>query len=634
MNFRLRPLSYLVAAALLTLIGGPALAVTVEQALKLAPSQKDVDYDKPPQADVAKCTIAAEKIGGQTAWVVRGPSGELLRQFVDTNNDNVVDRWSYFKDGVEVYRDIDENFNGRPDQHRWMNLAGSRWGIDKNEDGKIDSWKAISAEEVTSELVMALRDRDEARYARLLITPNELNNLGLGKDKLRDLTAKLTAASGKFKALAAAQKMITAKTTWQYFAASRPAMIPAGTEESTADILVYENVIAMVETGAEHGQLHVGAMVKVGDVWRLVELPKLPNADGKLSDLAFTFVPGPAAPSNVRSGAETAAPGNDELQTLLSKLEQLDKTANSTTGDALNKANDDRCDVLLQLAATDTAHRAEWMRQLSDVISAAVQGGGYPGGVEKLRLLSEKLEKNGEDAELAGHTRFCYLAADYNQSLQDKKGSDSFPETQKVWVANLEQFVKDFPKTSDTSEALLQLGIAEEFGGQEDLAKKWYGQLVDNFKQAPAFRKAAGSLRRLDAVGKPLGIVGRGLRNEAVDTSKLTGKVVLIQYWATWCQPCITDMAQIKQLKAKYGKSFEVVGINLDSEKQTAIDLLKSNPAPWPTLWEKGGLESPYANDMGILTLPTMVLIDGRGNVVNRGLHITDLDNELKNLIK
>ncbi len=63
-----------------------------------------------------KCTIKAEKVDGQTGWVVRDPHGQILREFVDTNGDNVVDRWSYFKDGIEVYRDIDSNYNGKADQ--------------------------------------------------------------------------------------------------------------------------------------------------------------------------------------------------------------------------------------------------------------------------------------------------------------------------------------------------------------------------------------------------------------------------------------------------------------------------------------------------------------------------------------
>ena len=79
----------------------------------------------------------------------KGPRGVILRKFVDTNDDNIVDQWSYYKDGLEVYRDIDSNFNGKADQYRWFHTGGSRWGIDTKEDGTIDYWKSISAEEVT-----------------------------------------------------------------------------------------------------------------------------------------------------------------------------------------------------------------------------------------------------------------------------------------------------------------------------------------------------------------------------------------------------------------------------------------------------------------------------------------------------
>src|ERR1041384_3542893 len=193
-----RPLVTLLTAsiALLAAASAGAASPTVEQALKLAPIQKDVDYDIPSAADAAKCTIKAEKVGGQTGWVVRGPNGQILRQFVDTNGDNVVDRWSYFKDGIEVYRDIDENFNGKADQYRWLNTAGMRWGMDKAEDGKIDSWKQISPEEVSAEVVLAIRDKDPARFARVLLTPSEAKSLGLGQAKTKQLLDKIGAAPG------------------------------------------------------------------------------------------------------------------------------------------------------------------------------------------------------------------------------------------------------------------------------------------------------------------------------------------------------------------------------------------------------------------------------------------------------
>ena len=115
-----------------------AATPTAEQALRLAPVQKDVDYIDPPRKMPSKCTIKSEKRKKQTGWIIRDESGKILREFVDTNGDNIVDHWSYFKDGVEVYRDIDTKFAGKANEFRWLNTGGVRWGIARETDGQID----------------------------------------------------------------------------------------------------------------------------------------------------------------------------------------------------------------------------------------------------------------------------------------------------------------------------------------------------------------------------------------------------------------------------------------------------------------------------------------------------------------
>ena len=132
---------------------------TVAYALGLKPKQV-VQYDIPDDTGAKTATLAMEKANGMTSWVVRSSQGILLRRFADTNGDRVVDQWSYYKDGLEVYRDLDTDHNTKPDQCRWLGGAGSRWGIDSNEDGILDRWKILSPEEATAEIVTALANRD------------------------------------------------------------------------------------------------------------------------------------------------------------------------------------------------------------------------------------------------------------------------------------------------------------------------------------------------------------------------------------------------------------------------------------------------------------------------------------------
>src|SRR5688572_12416774 len=133
-------------AAVMALAGGETWGQTPtpQQALSYEPTQAGIDYDRPAAAEVEKCTIQPEKVGNTTSWVVRNAEGEILRRFSDSNGDNRVDIWSYFRDGIEVYRDVDSDFNKKADQYRWLNTGGTRWANDSNEDGRIDTWRQIT----------------------------------------------------------------------------------------------------------------------------------------------------------------------------------------------------------------------------------------------------------------------------------------------------------------------------------------------------------------------------------------------------------------------------------------------------------------------------------------------------------
>lgn len=613
----------------------PGATPTVEQALRLTPVQKEVEYDVPAAGEVPQCTIAAVKIGTGSGWVVRDPTGGVLRRFIDTNGDNVVDQWCYYHHGIEVYRDIDANFNGKADQFRWLNTGGTRWGIDDNEDGHIDRWQVISAEEVSAEAARALATRDAARFQRLLLTAGELKSLGLGTERQTEVQQKLASAAAEFSDLARKQQVLGVDTRWLHFGALRPGVVPAGTDDLTRDLVVYENVLVLVESGGKSHQLRLGTMVQVGPTWRLIDAPQLLDDQGGAVALeaGYFFRTAARRPETPAAGL----PASDAaFQRLLAELEAVDQELAKATAPAEQaRLNARRCDVLEQLAAAaaEPADRNQWLQQLADMASAAAQSGSFPEGVERLRQMYERLSADAENKALAAYFRFRYLSADYGTSLQ-KPGAD-FEKIQKQWLENLQDFVRQYGDTPDAAEALLQLAIAEEFSGREDEAKQWYQQVVARFPNSAAARKSAGALTRLDCVGKPLVLTGQTPAGQPVDTSRLRGRVVLIHYWATWCEPCVKDLQTIKEMYAKYGQAgFLPVGVNLDTNKRQMEQFVQTQRINWAQLYEPGSLDGRLANELGILTLPTMLLIDKNGRVVNRNLHISELETELKKYLR
>lgn len=633
MRCEIYPPALLLALGLSVAIPVPAAwaaSPSAAQALRLTPIQDEVEYDQPNAEEAARCTIKAEKDNGRTGWVVRGPDGRLLRKFVDINDDNVVDQWSYCRDGLEVYRDVDSNHNGKADQYRWLHLGGTRWGVDSNEDGKIDAWRIISAEEVAAEVIAALRDRDASRFTRLLLTEEELASLGMGEAQAAELKKKLDAAASDFRTLATQQKLISPETKFVNFGGTRPGIVPAGTAGSTRDLVVYENVAALVETGGEHQQVFVGTLVRKGNVWRVIDLPQV-SGENEIAASGYFFR---ASLARQDEQAPPTAEGPDEaMQKLMAQLEKLDQAIATSSGNQRELLNDKRFDLLCKLAdeANEAAQRAQWTRQLADTVSAAVQTGHFENGIERLQTLEKDLAKSKADEPLLAYVQFRRLSASYSQALQAPQAD--YAEIQAKWLEDLEQFVKDHPGSPDGAEAMLQLAIAQEFAGNEEKAIHWYDQILKSYASSMPAHKASGAKLRLESVGKPMRLRGTTLQGSALDLSQYRGKTVLIQYWATWCEPCKVDMARLKELQAEYAKQgFVIIGVNLDNTREEVVSYVQAERIPWAQLHEPGGLESRLANEMGILTLPTMILVDPKGDVVSRNIHVTELESELRKL--
>lgn len=609
-----------------------AAAPSAAQALGLTPIQPNVTYSRPTKEETDTATIRAEKQGNATAWVVRNGRGETLRRFADTNGDNVVDLWCYFNDGLESYRDIDSDFNGKADQYRWFQTSGTRWAIDKNEDGRIDSWKVISAPEVAEELVFALKNKDRARFELLLIKSDELGSAGFGDEKTKELTTSVQAAPNAFAKLATEQKLFSPQSEFADFYRTRPATIPAGTEGSTKDVTIYDNASALVSTGEKHDQLYLGTLVAVGDTWRLLEAPTI-GAENQ------PMPPGMLTPNmaNQQAQAPLAGGPSEEMQKLMADLEVLDQKAMQAAPAEQNQITDSRAAILNQLAdgSTDAEMRSEWIRQLADMLSSAAQdpNANYATGLDQLNQLADKLAAKDPNDSLIPYVRFRRMYADY--ALSQQAPNPDFAKIQEKWLADLEAFATQYSASPDAAEAMLQLGMSYEFAGQTDKAKEWYGKLAKDFPNTPQGKKASGVLRRLTSIGQPLRFVAKDIKGRQINIGAYRGRVVLIQFWSNIDNRCQQDMDDLKELYSKYGgnRGFEIIGVCLDRDPKQMQAFLQQNKYLWPQIQEPGGFDGPLANELGVMTLPMMILVDQKGNVVTDNIFVANLEGELKRLL-
>jgi thiol-disulfide isomerase/thioredoxin len=108
-------------------------------------------------------------------------------------------------------------------------------------------------------------------------------------------------------------------------------------------------------------------------------------------------------------------------------------------------------------------------------------------------------------------------------------------------------------------------------------------------------------------------LAGRSLSDKAVDLNQFPGRVVLVDFWATWCAPCVAAMPQLKQLRAKLGSDrFEILGVSADQDRGVVTKFIADQSVDWPTILDE---ESKLQKRWMALSLPTYYVLD-EGHVV------------------
>lgn len=159
-----------------------------------------------------------------------------------------------------------------------------------------------------------------------------------------------------------------------------------------------------------------------------------------------------------------------------------------------------------------------------------------------------------------------------------------------------------------------------------DVGVRIKGGLEGSYKQLEII--FAGAIRRLQLKGAPLKLSGRTFDGQDFQIESYRGKVVLVDYWATWCGPCVAEYPQIRELWEKYNAAgFEVVGVSMDDDRSSLAKYIKEKSVPWVILndEEQGG-KHPSTEYYNIQTVPAMFLIGRDGNVITTKVEVSKLE--------
>jgi peroxiredoxin len=203
-------------------------------------------------------------------------------------------------------------------------------------------------------------------------------------------------------------------------------------------------------------------------------------------------------------------------------------------------------------------------------------------------------------------------------------------------IADLTRIIQGSPHAPVRAEALLQRGLLRREGGSPE-ASKDLERAAAEAPDSPPGKRAAETL----AAARPLAIgdqapdfEGRTLAGDSVKLSDLRGRIAVVDFWGTWCGPCVAQLPQIRRIYDHFrGATFEVVGINSDADLEGLRQFVAANHVDWTTVLDRAP-DGPIAKAWRVEAWPATFLIDEGGVIRSRDLAFDTLEAKIAEMLK
>lgn len=219
---------------------------------------------------------------------------------------------------------------------------------------------------------------------------------------------------------------------------------------------------------------------------------------------------------------------------------------------------------------------------------------------------------------------------DANRSYVDAE----FKKLDQRLIDSVEVLVKKYPSSPITPFIIIDRFINYP---NPEKAKSTYAALSKAGKNSLYGQELGEALRIASKTGigvKP-DFTMADRNGQSFKLSSLKGKVVLVDFWASWCGPCRKENPNLVKAYAKYhGKGFEIVGVSLDDKKDNWLKAIDADQLGWLHVSDLKGWKSDLAAEYGIRSIPTSFLVDADGKIIAKDLRGDQLEKKLADIFK
>jgi thiol-disulfide isomerase/thioredoxin len=340
----------------------------------------------------------------------------------------------------------------------------------------------------------------------------------------------------------------------------------------------------------------------------------------------------PAAHTPDFSSFKTA----DDLWKEMEKLQQPPEKKPTTREEAMQQIHEW---FTTQKAASDAfvkqypADSRSWQARLIS-LRAAMQLRRFSGeatdpAADQLKL-DEIINAPDAPAPIKGEATFMRVLTMAREIDKSK------PETSAAFLKAAGDFLAkypDHPLAARMKNIEVQL-LSDDISEAGAAALKKLAADPDKDLAAQAQAALARQQKMADLKTKPIDLKFTAADGHDIDLANYRGKVVLLDFWASWCGPCMGEMPNVVSTYGKlHDKGFEIVGISLDQNKEDMDGALKKQNMTWPQYFDGGGWQNKIANTFGVQAIPAAFLFDKKGMLRETGLRGEALGEAVEKLL-